>query len=171
MLGKLAKGAKALASDAAHTVVGDVGRQTVHQLNNAIGSDRALYRKPKKFTVTEDDVRRGKALKNRTAKELALAEIYYQDLSESAANRVNTDSLYYQASGEIAKGHVILESQNLDHQLTLTRAQSQIAGKKREIAGILEADAQAEMMATLAAYQTIDVQAQQMGGGSQFGGV
>jgi hypothetical protein len=174
MLGKLAKGAKALASDAAHTVVGDVGRQTVHQLNNAIGSDRALYRHPKKFTVTEDDVRRCKKLRNRTAQELALAEIYYQDLSEAAANRVNTDSLYFQAASEIAKGHVILESQNLDHQLALTQAQSQIAGKRREIAGILEADAQAEMMAIAAQYQTIDVQAQpmgNMGNGSQFGGV
>jgi hypothetical protein len=160
MLGKLTKAAKNLASDAAHTVVGDIGRQTVHKLNNAIGSDRVLYRTPKKFTVTEDDVRRAAALKARTAKELQLADIYYQSLSDAASNRVNTDSLYFQAASNIAKGHAVLEAENLDHQLALTKAQSQIAGKRREIAGILEADAQAEMMATIAAYQTIDVQAQ-----------
>jgi prophage tail gpP-like protein len=160
MLGKLAKGAKNLASDAAHTVVGDFGREAIHKLNNAVGSDRVLYRHPKKFTVTEDDVRRVTALKKRTEKELKLADIYYQSLSDAASNRVNTDSLYFQAASNIAKGHVVLEAENLDHQLALTKAQSQIAGKRREIAGILEADAQAEMMAVISTYQTIDVQAQ-----------
>jgi Zn-finger domain-containing protein len=162
MLGKLAKGAKALASDAKHTIVGDAGRSLTHKLNNAIGSDRALYKTPKKFTVNEHDVRRARELENRTKEELAYATAYYEAMTNAVDNRSSTDDLYFQHADEVAKAHLVIESGRLDHQLTMAKAQTQLNAKKRSIAALLEADAHSERMSIIDACTTIDTSAQEV---------
>lgn len=169
MLKKLAKGSKNLASDAAHSLIGDVGRQTVHKINNAVGSDRALYNGLPKFTLTDDDVRRYVALEGRTALERKRAEIGYKALSNAVTNRVATDRLYLQANANIQNAHNVLESAQLDNQLRLQQGRSYIEAQRRDIAALIAADEQAAMMSTLQAYQTVDVQAQQVNQGQGQG--
>jgi hypothetical protein len=160
-LGKLATGAKQLANDAHHSVVGDVGRSFVHKLNNAVGSDRDLYGKPKKFTLTDNDVRRYIQLKQQTTQELERAKIGYQALADAIQNRCNTDSLYLQARSAVDASHAVLESQQLTHDLKAAQNQSFIAGQRRELVAMLAADEHAEMMAATQAWQTVNVSAQQ----------
>jgi hypothetical protein len=167
MLKRIAKGAKNLASDTAHSLIGDVGRETVHKINNAVGSDRALYNGLPKFTLTDDDVRRYVALEGRTALELKRAQIGYKALSNAVNNRVQTDRLHLQANANIQNAHNVLESAQLDNQLRLQQGKSFIEAQRRDIAALIAADEQAAMMSVLQSYQTVDVQAQQVPQGQQ----
>ena len=159
MLKKLANKAGAVVNDLHHTIVGDTGREIVHKLNNAVGTDRPLYRKPKKFTRTEHDVRRAVALKNRTAEELVLADAWASNITEAVKNRAETDVIISNVIGSIEASHAYREGIELQNQLRSVQQQSRLQAEKRKIAGILEADRHAEAMATAHAWKTVDTSA------------
>jgi len=163
MLGKLKKVAARVKDETQHTLIGDTGRGLFHKLNNWIGSDRPLYMGQAKYTYTDADCTRWGKLAARTQTELARAQFIEAKRVEAIGNRANTDALNVQANGQIAKALSYVEGVRLQGQLEQARITTALEGKRREIAGLLEADAAQAEQAKWRQYQTVDVHAQTVG--------
>lgn len=165
MLRKLKKATGRAKDEIQYTLIGDTGRSFFHRLNNWIGSDRPLYQRHGKYTYTDADCARWGKLAARTKLELARAKFVEQKRAEAIANRANTDALNVQANSEIAKALSYVEGVQLQGELEQARIQTALEGKRREIAGLLEADAHAAEQAKWQRWQTVDTQAQTVGNG------
>ena len=171
MLKKLRKATGRVKDEVQHTLIGDTGRSFFHKLNNLIGSDRPLYQRHAKYTYTDADAARWGRLAARTKTELERAKFIEAKRVEAIGNRANTDALNVQANSQVAKAFSYVEGVRLQGQLEQARITTALEGKRREIAGLLEADAAQAEQAKWRQWQTVDTTAQNVGQQQQWGEV